>query len=109
VQQNLDYIQEELILEEGLEHNRELGKTIRNISYKQTMQDEHTGLQRNVIQHILLGHPEGITDLELCILTGFSRTSICARRNEIPDVVAVGYAKIINENGDRLNTLWSIV
>ena len=109
MQQELDYYQENYILEEGLERNRELGKTIRNISYKETMQDEQTGLQRNVIQHILRGHPEGITDLEICILTGFSRSSVCARRNEIPDVVAVGFAKIINNDGDRLNTLWSVI
>jgi len=109
MQQNLSFYEEETLLEEALEKNRELGKTIRNISYKQTIQDEHTGLQRNVIRHILTGHPEGITDLELCILTGFSRTSVCARRNEIPEATAVGYAKIINENGDRLNTLWSII
>jgi len=108
MQQDLDYYQEDYILEQGMERNRELGKTIRNINYKQTIQDEHTGLQRNVIQHILRGHPEGITDLEICILTGFSRTSVCARRNEIPDVIAVGFAKIITEFGDRLNTLWSI-
>ena len=107
MQTNLDFEQEEYILEEGLENNQ-LGKTIRNINYRQTMEKEYTGLQRNVIQHILLGHPEGITDLEICILTGFSRTSVTARRNEIPEATAVGYAKIIDENGDRLNTLWSI-
>jgi len=109
MQTELSFYQEDHILEEKLEQNRELGKTIRNISYRQTMDNEYTGLQRNVIRHILMSHPEGITDLEICILTGFSRTSVTARRNEIPDVCAVGYAKIINENGDRLNTLWSII
>lgn len=77
-------------------------------SYKKTIHDEDTNVQRNVIRKILQGHPEGITDLEICILTGFSRTSVTARRNEIKDVKAIGYAKIIGQKTDRLNTLWSI-
>jgi hypothetical protein len=86
----------------------ELSIYARNKSYKQVQQKEETGLQRNVIKHIIQGHPEGITDLELCILTGFSRTSITARRNEIPGIIAIGFAKIQDEYGDRLNTLWGI-
>jgi len=85
-----------------------IGKEVRNISYKTVINDEHTDVQRDIIRRILMGHPEGITDLEICIITGFSRTSVTARRNEIPEVTAVGYAKIKGENGDRLNTLWSI-
>ena len=80
----------------------------RDESYKQIMQREDTNVQRNIIRKILQSHPEGITDLELCIFTGISRSSVCARRNEIPEAVAVGFAKIQDEYGDRLNTLWSI-
>jgi len=73
------------------------------------MNNESTGIQCNVIQKILQGHPEGITDLEICNITGFSRSSVTARRNEIPDMVAVGIAKITCDGeADRLNTLWSI-
>jgi len=86
-----------------------LGKEIRNHNYKQAIQREDTNIQRNIIKKMLLSHPEGITDLEICVLTGFSRTSVTARRNEIPEATAVGYAKIKGKNVDRLNTLWSIV
>lgn len=94
---------------ELFDYNQSLSKQIRDYSYKQVIQKEDTNIQRNTIRHILLGHPEGITDLEICVLTGFSRSSVTAHRNEIPAVAAVGYAKIIDEQGDRLNTLWSIV
>jgi len=83
-------------------------KTIRDINYIQTMERDDTNIQRNIIKKILEAHPEGITDLEICILTGFSRSSVCARRNEIQGVRPVGYAKIITVDGDRLNTLWGI-
>ena len=88
----------------------ELPLIARDDSYRKTMQSEDTNIQRNVIRHILFGHPEGITDLEICILTGISRSSVCARRNEIPGVIAVGFAKIMGDDGieDRLNTLWSV-
>jgi len=82
---------------------------VRDESYKQTLKEEETNIQRNIIRHMLEAHPEGVTDLEICSLTGFSRTSVTARRNEIDGVQAVGFAKIIHENGDRLNTLWSVL
>jgi len=85
-----------------------LSQYARDESYKQTMQREDTNIQRNIIRKMLMAHPEGITDLEICILTGFSRSSVCARRNEIQEATAVGFAKITDEYGDRLNTLWSI-
>lgn len=85
-----------------------VAKTIRDINYIQTMERDDTNIQRNIIKKMLEAHPEGVTDLEICILTGFSRSSICARRNEIHGVKPVGYAKIIDEHGDRLNTLWGI-
>ena len=88
----------------------ELPLIARDDSYEKTMQSEDTNIQRNIIRHILCGHPEGITDMEICILTGISRTSVCARRNEIHGVTAVGLAKIMGDDGieDRLNTLWSV-
>ena len=86
----------------------ELGTIARNLSYKQTMEREETNIQRNIIRKMLQSHPEGLTDLEICLFTGFSRSSVTARRNEIKDVIAVGFAKIVDELGDRLNTIWSI-
>jgi len=83
-------------------------KTIRDLSHYKAMQNPETSIQRNIIHKIITGHPEGITDIEICILTGFSRSSVNARRNEIPDVRPVGYAKVVGEDGDRLNTLWGI-
>ena len=109
MQTELNFYEENTVLEESLEDNRELGKQVRNYSYKQVMQNESTGVQCNIIHKILQGHPEGITDLEICILTGFPRSSVTARRNEIPSMVAVGIAKITCEGkADRLNTLWSV-
>jgi len=84
-----------------------LAETIRDISYKQTIQEGTQGSQKEVIKSILEQYPEGITDLELMVLTGYTRASITARRNELM-AIPVGYVKIINKNGkDRLNTLWS--
>jgi len=68
----------------------------------------NTALQRNIIKKILESHPEGITDLEIELLTGFKRSSITARRNEIDVVIIKGYAKIVDKWGDRLNTMWGI-
>ena len=88
-----------------LMENWSLSKEIRNHSYKQIINDQNTDIQRNKIYNLLLEHPEGVTDLEICLLTGFSRTSVTARRNEIPDVIMVGIAKL---EGGRVNTLWGI-
>ena len=85
-----------------------LGETIRDISFQKTIQEGKKRSQGEVIESILKQYTEGITDLELMILTGYSRTSITARRNELK-AVGVGYAKIIFKDGkDRLNTLWGI-
>lgn len=86
----------------------DLSSYVRNESYKQVMQREDTNIQRNIIRKMLQAHPEGITDLEICVLTGFSRSSVTARRNEIQEAIAVGMAKITDEYGDRLNTLWGV-
>ena len=92
------------------EENKELSEQVRDINYEQVMQSEHIKIQREIVKNILLEYPEGITDIEICILTGISRSSVTARRNEIKGMVAVGVAKIVDElNGDRLNTLWSVI
>jgi hypothetical protein len=107
MQTELNFYEENNILEEGLEHNRELGKTIRNIEYQKTRDNPNIDTQRSLIHKIILGHPEGITDMEIAVLTGISRSSVNARRNELSDVTAVGYAKYTDEFGvDHLNTLW---
>ena len=106
MQTELSFEQEDSILEEGLE----LGKKIRDYSYKQVINDTHTGIQRETVRNVILSHPEGVTDLEICVTTGISRSSVTARRNEIHNVVPVGIAKIrtYDGEGDRLNTLWGI-
>jgi len=86
--------------------NWDISKQVRDHSYKQIINKPDTNIQRNIIRNMLLAHPEGITDLEICVLTGFIRTSVTARRNEIENVTVIGIAKIQDENGDRLNTLW---
>jgi len=83
-------------------------ETIRNINHRQALEREDTNIQRNIIRKMLKNHPEGLTDLEICNFTGFSRSSVTARRNEINNVKPIGYAKIVTADGDRLNTLWSI-
>jgi len=83
-----------------------LGKKVRDYNYKQVKDKSSTERQRGVIETIIQQHPEGITDLEICILTGISRSSVTARRNEIPDIIPIGVAKIVDEQGDRFNTLW---
>lgn len=96
-----DYDEEEIIV------NRSLGEKVRDTSYKQVVNEEHTLVQREIVDKIICGHPEGITDLEICVITGFSRSSVNARRNELPDVEPVGVAKYTDEYGkDHLNTLW---
>lgn len=99
-------------MQTDLEHwdEYELGKQVRNIEYKKNINDNYTSVQRNVVDKIIAGHPEGVTDLEICVLTGFARSSVTARRNEIPTVHAIGIAKYTDESGkDHLNTLWGIV
>lgn len=109
MQTELDFEQEDYILETGLERNRELGKQVRNHSYMVTIAKPHTDTQREIIENIIWEHPEGITDTELCILTGISKSSVTARRNEIEGVISVGIAKYIDfDNVDRFNTLWGI-
>ena len=87
-----------------------ISKTIRDINYKQVMNDGTADIQVQQVLKTILEHPEGITDIEICIMTGISRSSVTARRNELPNVVPVGIAKITSEDGkgDRLNTLWGM-
>jgi hypothetical protein len=86
---------------------KKLSEMIRDLSYLQTQDEGKEQIQREVIESIIRSHPEGITDYELSLLTGYARTSITARRNTIAGVIPLGYAKIIfTEGTDRLNTLW---
>ena len=85
-----------------------LGDYVKKEAYKKVTVHGNTGIQRNIVYNIIKSHPEGITDLEICVITGFSRSSVNGRRNELDDVVAVGVAKIVDGWGDRFNTLWGI-
>ena len=82
----------------------DLGRYARDESYKQTKQETHIDIQREIIHRVIISHPEGITDLEICNLTGISRSSVNARRNELENVVGVGLTRI----DDRLNTMWGV-
>lgn len=85
-----------------------ISKQVRNLSHKQTMENPYTDIQRRIVEREILAHPAGVTDAEICVLTGISKSSVTARRNEIPSVIPVGIAKVKGENGDRLNTMWGI-
>ena len=86
----------------------EISDYVKAVSYKQALQKPNTDGQRNIIKNIISSYPEGITDLEICLLTGISRSSVTARRNEIKNVFAVGIAKIHDKNRGRLNVLWGM-
>jgi hypothetical protein len=90
-----------------LDTSVEISRMVRDESYKQVMHDPETDTQREVIESIILQHPEGITDTELCIESGISKSSVTARRNEISWVKPIGIAVIYDEYGNRrMNTLW---
>jgi hypothetical protein len=84
-------------------------KEVRDISYKAVIINKDTDVQRNLVYNAIQGHPEGVTDTEICILTGISKSSVNARRNEIRRVVPMGVAVYTDEHGYcRLNTMWGI-
>ena len=84
-----------------------LSRNIRNLSYSQVRRNGTADIQTEKIKAVIKQYyPEGITDFEICVLTGISKSSVTARRNELKDVYAVGIAKIKGEGEDRLNTLW---
>lgn len=88
----------------------ELNIISRNSSYNDTMKESKSLVQRNLVYQILCGHPEGITDMEISLFTGISRSSVNARRNEIENVKVVGLATVFFDDGScRLNTLWSVI
>jgi len=105
MQSELSFWDEDIVLEAAIE-KQHLSKTIRDINYHNIIEKPSTDLQRDIVEQTIRDHPEGITDLEICIITGFSRSSVTARRNELSGVMAIGYVKIIDPDGDRLNTLW---
>ena len=84
-------------------------KEVRDISYKAIIINNDTDIQRNLVYNAILGHPEGITDIEICLVTGISRSSVNARRNELKGVMPIGIAVYTDEYGYcRLNTMWGI-
>lgn len=85
------------------------GKTVRDISYKNIINQSHTDIQREIVGRIIASHPEGITDREICMMTGIRLSSVNARRNELSNIGAVGIAVYTDDHGDsHLNTLWGI-
>ena len=84
----------------------DLSNYVKAVNYEITLRKESTNNQRNLVRSIILNHPEGVTDLEICVLSGLSRSSVNARRNEIKGVIPVGIAKICNGFDDRLNIMW---
>ena len=108
IQTNLDFMEEDDMLEEALEKNKDkLSTIVKAISYEHAKAKEYTSTQRNIIDSIINDHPEGLTDIEICLLTGFSRSSVNARRNELEDVIPVGLAVYQDEHGNNhLNVLW---
>ena len=84
-----------------------VSKMVRNISYEQVINDKDTDRQRDIVESIIDGHPEGVTDTELCILSGIQKSSVTARRNEIAGVEPISIAIYTGVDGrTRFNTLW---
>lgn len=109
MQTELNFEQEDYIIEEGLEKKKSLGEQVRDISYSEIIMKEDTNVQRDIVYNAIQGHPEGVTDTEICILTDISKSSVNARRNELRRVVPVGVAIYTDEHGYcRLNTMWGI-
>ena len=85
------------------------GTFARDSSHKDTQGEKQSLIQRNLVYQIIRGHPEGITDTEISLFTGISRSSVNARRNEIKNIGVIGLATIFFEDGRcRLNTLWGV-
>jgi len=88
----------------------DMGKQVRNISYEKTKNNPNIDIQLNKVNEVLKDHPEGVTDIEISVITGISRSSVNARRNELKNVDVVGIAVYTDENGDsRLNSLWGLI
>ena len=84
-------------------------KEVRDLSYKNIINDNHTSIQRDLVYKTILDHPEGITDIELSIITEIRLSSVNARRNELKHVSPVGIAIYTDEQGNvHLNTMWGI-
>ena len=87
----------------------ELNIVARDSSHRDMQIEPQTLVQRNLVFQIIKGHPEGITDKEISLFTGISRSSVNARRNEISNVGVVGLATVFFHDGRcRLNTLWGM-
>lgn len=93
------------------EHDDRISTKVRNHSYKQVQNSGMADIQRERVKQLILRHPEGITDTEICIHLRMAKSSVTARRNEIKEVCAIGIAKIVDIDGyeDRFNTLWGFL
>ena len=92
------------------DNDKQIPMFCKKTSYNQIKRSGMADIQREKVKQIICEHPEGITDLEICITCGISRSSVTARRNEIGGVFAIGIAKIVDEfEDDRLNTLWGFL
>ena len=86
------------------DYKKSTSELVRDASF---LNNEHIFLnQREFIRKILLAHPEGITDQEMAEFTGFSLSSVNARRNEC-NAVVVGISCYEDEKGNsHLRCLW---
>ena len=65
--------------------------------------------QREIIRKIILGHPEGITDQEISLFTGFSLSSVNGRRNEL-NAIPINICIYTDERGNsHMRTMWGII
>ena len=86
------------------DYKKSTSELIRNASY---LNNQNIFLnQREFVRKILLTHPEGITDQEIAEFTGFSLSSVNARRNEC-NAVVIGICSYEDEKGNNhLRCLW---
>ena len=62
IQTNLDFMDENEILEEAREKHKTIPETVRDISYSEIIIKEYTNTQRSLIDKLFDEHPEGLTD-----------------------------------------------
>ena len=92
--------------------------TCRNISYRETMQDQETlSDSRQIVYDTIRSHTPkgGITDQDIAGITGLPLSSVNARRNEINDILTLnrivenGKIQYYDDRGrSRFRTLWVV-
>ena len=89
------------------DYKKSTSELVRDVSY---LNNQNIFLnQREFVKKMLLAHPEGITDQEIAELTGFSLSSVNARRNEC-NAIVVGIANYEDENGNNhLRCMWGLL